>query len=184
MPPLSLLPSSSLHTLQPLFFLWHFFSLSLSLFLLKDNYFKWMWGLDHKEDRVQKNWSFQTLVLEKTLESPLDSKKIKPANPKGNQSWIFTGRTDAEAETPICWPPDAKGWLTRKDSDARKNWGQEVKGATEDEMVGWYHWLNGHKFDQTSVNSDGQRSLVCCMQFMASQRVGHDLVTEQWQQML
>ena len=134
MPPLSLLPSSSLHTLQPLFFLWHFFSLSLSLFLLKDNYFKWMWGLDHKEDRVQKNWSFQTLVLEKTLESPLDSKKIKPANPKGNQSWIFTGRTDAEAETPICWPPDVQSLLIRKYPDAGKDWRQKEKGQ---QMMRW-----------------------------------------------
>ena len=91
-----------------------------------------------------KNWCFWTVVLEKTLESPLDSKEIQPVYPKGNQSWIFIGRTDAEAETPSLWRPDAKNWLTWKDSDAGKDWRQEEKGMTEDEMVGWYHWLDGH----------------------------------------
>jgi len=96
----------------------------------------------------QKNWFFQTVVLEKTLESPLDCKEIQPVHPKGNQSWIFIGRTDAEAEAPILWPPDAKNWLIRKDPDARKDQRQEEKGITEDEMVGWHHQLNGHEFEQ------------------------------------
>ena len=96
---------------------------------------------------IKKNWCLQTVVLEETLESPLDSKEIKPVNPKGNQPWIFIGRTDAEAEVPILWPPDAKSWLTRKDSNAGKDWGQEEKGATGDEIVVWHHWLNGHEFE-------------------------------------
>ena len=100
--------------------------------------------------------------LKKILESPLDSKEVKPVHPKGNQSWIFTGRTDAEAETPILWPPDAKNWLTRRDPDAGKDWGQEEKGTTEDEMVGWHHQLNGHEFEQAPGVGDGQGSLVCC----------------------
>ena len=103
----------------------------------------WMWELDHKESWALKNWYFWIVVLEKTLESPLDCKEIKPVNSKGNQSWIFIGRTDAEAEAPIIWPPDSKNWLIGKDSDARKDWGQEEKRATEDEMVGWHHLLNG-----------------------------------------
>ena len=107
----------------------------------------WMWELDHKESWVLKNWCFWTVVLEKTLKSPLDCKEIKPVYPKGNQSWIFTGRTDAEAETPIFWPPDVKNWLIRKDPDAGKDWRQEEKGTTEDEMVGWHHRLNGHEFE-------------------------------------
>ena len=106
----------------------------------------WMWELDHKESWVLKNWRFWTVVLEKTLESPLDSKKIKPVHPKGNQSWIFTGRIDAKAETPILWPPAVKNWLIWKDPDAGKDWRWE-KGITEDEMVGWYHWLNGYEFE-------------------------------------
>ena len=109
----------------------------------------WMWELDHKESWVPKNWCFWTVVLEKTLESPLDCKEIKPVNTKGNQSWIFTGRTDVEAETPILWPPDSKNWFTGKDPDAEKDWGQEEKGTTEDEMVGWHHCLNGHELKQT-----------------------------------
>ena len=106
----------------------------------------WMWDLDHKESWVLKNWCFWTVVLEKTLESPLDCTEIKPVNPKGNQSWIFIGRTDAEAEVPILWPPD-KSWFTRKDPDTGKDWRQEEKGTTEDEMVGWHHWLDGHEFE-------------------------------------
>ena len=94
--------------------------------------------------------------------SPLDSKEIQPVNPRGNQSWIFTGWTDAEAETPILWPPDAKHWLIWKDPDAGKDWGQEEKGMTEDEMVGWYHWVDGHEFEQAPWVGDGQGSLVCC----------------------
>ena len=106
-----------------------------------------MWDLDSKKGWVLKNWRFLTVVLEKTLESPLDSKEIKPVNPKGNQPWIFIKRTDAEA--PILWPPDAKSWFIRKDPDAGKDWGQEQKGTTEDEMVGWHHRLDGHEFEQT-----------------------------------
>ena len=105
----------------------------------------WMWKLDHKEDWVPKNWYFQTVVLEKILESPLDCKEIKP---KGNQPWIFIGRTDAEAEASLLWPPDVKSWLIGKDPDAGKDWRQE-KRVAEDEMVGWHHRLNGHEFQQT-----------------------------------
>ena len=101
-------------------------------------------------------------MLEKTLESPLDCKEIKPVNPEGNQSWIFIGRTDAEAETPILWPPDAKSWLIWKDSDARKDRRQKEKGTTEDEMVGWLHWLDGHEFEQAPAIGEGQGSLGCC----------------------
>ena len=119
----------------------------------------WMWELDSKDSWAQKNWCFWTVVLEKTLESPLDCTEIKPVNPKGNQSWIFIGRTDDE--TPILWPPDAKNWLTGKDTDAGKDWRQE-KGTTEDEMVRWHHWLDGHEFEQVSGVGDGQRSLACC----------------------
>ena len=108
-----------------------------------------------------KNWCFWTVVLEKTLEKPLDYKEIKPVHPKGNQSWIFIGKTDAEAETPIFWPPDAKNWLTGKDPDAGKDWRREEKRMTEDEMVGWHHWLNGHEFQQAPGVGDGQ-GLVCC----------------------
>ena len=106
-----------------------------------------MWELDYKESWVLKNWYFWTVLLEKTLESPLDYKEIKPVNPKGNQSWIFIGRTDAEAETPIIWPPDAKNRLIGKDPDAGKDWREEVKGTTEDEMVGWHHRLDGREFE-------------------------------------
>ena len=107
----------------------------------------WMWELDYKESWVQKNWCFWTVVLEKTLEVPLDCKEIKPVHPKGNQSWIFTGRTDVEAETPIFWPPDAKSQLFRKDPDAGIDWRQEEKGKIENEMVGWHHRLDGHEFE-------------------------------------
>ena len=106
-----------------------------------------MWELDYKETRAPKNWCFWTVVLEKTLESPLDSKEIQPVHPKGNQSWVFIGRTDAETEAPILWPSDANSWLIWKDPDAGKDWRQEEKGMTEDEMVGWYHQLNGHEFE-------------------------------------
>ena len=106
----------------------------------------WMWELDYKESWAPKNWCFWTVVLEKTLESPLDCKGIEPVHPKGDQSWVFIGRTDVEAEAPILGPPDAKSWLIWKDPDAGKDWGQEEKGMTEDEMVGWYHQLNGQKF--------------------------------------
>ena len=107
----------------------------------------WMWELDYKENWVLKNWCFWTVGLEKTLESPLDCKEIQPVHPKGNQSCMFIGRTDAEAETPILWPPDAKNWLIWKDLDVGKDWRWEEKGTTEDKMVGWHHWLNGHEFE-------------------------------------
>ena len=121
-----------------------------------------MWELDYKESWVLKNWCFWTVVLEKTLEIPLDCKEIKPVNPKGDQSWIFTVRTDAEAQTAILWPLDAKSWLIEKDPDAGKDWRQEGKGTTEDEIVGWHHRLNGHEFEQALGAGDGQGSLVCC----------------------
>ena len=119
----------------------------------------WMWELDCEESWVLKNWCFWTVVLEKTLESPLDCKEIQLVHRKGNQSWISIGRTDAE--TPILWPPDVKNWLIWKDSDAGKDWRQEETGMTEDEMVGWHHWLNGHEFEQAPGLGDGQGSLVC-----------------------
>ena len=108
------------------------------------------------------NWYFWTAVLEKTLESPLNCKEIQPVHPKGNQSWIFIERTDAEAETPILWSPDVKNQLIGKDPDAGKDWRWEEKGMREDEMVGWHHWLNGHECEQTAGDGEGQRSLVCC----------------------
>ena len=108
----------------------------------------WMWELDYKKSWAPKNWCFWTVVLEKTLESPLESQEIQPVNPKGNQPWIFFGRTDAEAEIPILWPPDVMNGLTRKDPDSGKDWRWEQKGLTEDEMVGWHHWLDGHEFEQ------------------------------------
>ena len=107
----------------------------------------WMWELDHTESWVPKNWCFWTVVLEKTLESPLDCKEIQPVHPNRDQSWIFIGSTDVEAETPILWPPDVKSWLIWKDPDAGKNWRQEEKGTTQDKMVGWHNWLNGHEFE-------------------------------------
>ena len=125
----------------------------------------WMWELDYKESWVSKNCCFWTMVLEKTLESPLDSKEIQPVHPKGNSPKgnlfpIFIGRTDAEAEAPVLWPPDVKSWLIGKDSDAGKDWGQEEKGVIEDEMVGWHHWLNGHESEQTLRDSERQGSLA------------------------
>ena len=121
-----------------------------------------MWELYHKEGWVPKNWCFQIVVLEKTLESPLDSKEIKSVNPKRNQPWIFIGRTDAEAEAPILWPPDVKSWLIGKEPDAGKDWRQKEKRAAEDEMVAWHHWLNGHEFKQTLKYNGKQRSLAWC----------------------
>ena len=115
-----------------------------------------------KKSWALKNWCFWTVVLEKTLESSLDCKEIQPVHPKGDQSWVFVGRTDVEAETPILWPPDMKSWLTGNDSDAGKDWEQEEKGTTEDEMVGWHHRLDGHGFGWTPGVSDGQGGLACC----------------------
>ena len=135
--------------------------------------------LDHKEGWVLKNLCFRYVVLEKTLESPLDCKEIKPANPKGNQPWIFTGRIDPEAEAPILWPPDAKSQLTGNDADAGKDWGQQEKRATENEMVGWHHQLNWHAFARTPGDSEGQRSLVHWHPW--GRRVRHGLLTGQQQ---
>ena len=121
----------------------------------------WMWELDYRESWAPGNWCFWNVVLERTVESLLDCKEIQPVHPKGNQSWISIGRTDAEAEAPILWPPDAKNWLG-KDPDAGKDWGQEEKGMTEDEMVGWHHWLDRHEFEQVPGVGDGQGGLACC----------------------
>ena len=118
--------------------------------------------LDCEESWTPKNWCFWTVVLEKTLESPLDCKEIQPVHSKGHQSWVFIGRTDAEAETPILWPPHVKGWLIGKESDAGRDWGQEEKGTTEDEMAGWHHQLDGHEFEWTPGIGDGQGGLTCC----------------------
>ena len=117
-----------------------------------------MWELDYKGSWAPKNWCFWTVVLEKTLESPLDCKEIQPVYPKGNQSLIFIGRTVAEAETPTLWPPDVKNWLIGKDPDAGQDWRQEEMGTTEDDMVGWHHWLNAHEFKQTPGDSEGQEA--------------------------
>ena len=118
----------------------------------------WMWELDYNESWVPKNWCCWTVVLEKTLESPFVCKENKRVNPKGNQSWIFIGKTDAESETPIRWPPDVKNWLIGKDPDSGKDWRQEEKVMTEDEMVGWHHQLLGHEFEQAPGVGDGQGS--------------------------
>ena len=135
-----------------------------------------MWELAHKESWAPKNWwCFWTVVLEETLESPLVCKEVQPVHPKGNKPWILIARTDAEAS--ILWPPDAKSQLIVKAPDARKDWGQEDKGMTEDEVVGWRHWLNGCESEQTLGHSEGQGNLACCSPWGC--RVRHDLVTEQ-----
>ena len=121
-----------------------------------------MWELDCEESWVPKNWCFWTVVLEKTLESPWDCKEIQPVHSKGDQPWLFFGRNDAKAETPVLWPPHAKSWLTGKDTDAGRDWGQEEKGMTEDEMAGWHHQLDGHEFEWTPGVGDGQGGLACC----------------------
>ena len=136
----------------------------------------WMWELNYKESWVPKNWCFWTVVLEKTLKSPLDCKEIQPVNPKGNQSWTLIGRTDAAPETPILWPPDVKNWLIGKNSDAEKGWRQAGKGTTEDERVGWHHQLNGHEFEQALGVGDGQGGLACCSAWGC--KVIHDWATE------
>ena len=123
----------------------------------------WMWELDSKESWVLKNWCFWTVALEKTLKSPLDCKIIKPFNHKGNQSWKFIGRSDAEVEIPKLQPNDVKRWLIGKDPIAGKDWRQEEKGTTEDEMVGWHHWLNRHEFEEAPGVGHGQESLACCI---------------------
>ena len=121
-----------------------------------------MWELDRKESWALKNWCFWTVVLERSFESPLDCKEIQPVHPKGNQSWIFIGRTDAEAETLILWTPDVKSLLIEKDPDDGKDWKWEEKGMTEDEMVRWHHWLNGYEFEQALVVGEGQGRLAYC----------------------
>ena len=121
-----------------------------------------MWKLDCEESWAPKNWCFWTVVLEKTLESPLDCKEIQPVHSEGDQPWVFFGRTDAKAETPILWPPQVKSWLIGKDRDAGRDWGQEEKLMTEHEMAGWHHQLDGHEFGWTPGVGDGQGGLVCC----------------------
>ena len=135
----------------------------------------WMWELDCEESRVPKNWCFWTVVLEKTVGSPLDCKEIQPVHSEGDQSWVFFGRNDAKAETPVLWPPHAKSWLIGKDSDAGRNWGQEEKKMTEDEMAGWHHQLEGHGFGWTLGVGDGQGGLLllllsrfCCVWLCAT----------------
>ena len=120
------------------------------------------WVLDYEDSWALKNWWFWTVVLDKTPESPLDCKEVQPVHPKGDQSWVFIGRTDAEAETPVLWPPHAKSWLIGKDPDGGRDWGQEEKGTTEDEMAGWHHQLDGHEFGWTLGFGDGQGGLACC----------------------
>ena len=136
----------------------------------------WMWELDCEEGWVPKNWCFWTVVLEKTLESPLDCQEIQSVHSEGDQPWDFFGRNDAKAETPGLWPPHAKSWLIGEDCDAGRDWGQEEKGTPEDEMAGWHHWVDRHE-------SEELRKLVMnrepgMLQFMGSQRVGHDWATE------
>ena len=126
----------------------------------------WMWELDYKESWAWKNWCLWIVVLEKTLEGPLDCKEIQPVHPKENQSWIFIGGTDVEAETPILWPPDMKNWLTGKDPDAGKDWRREEKGMTEDEMTGWHHWLDGHEFEQAPRVVDDREAWCAAIQWV------------------
>jgi len=139
----------------------------------------WMWELDYKESWVPKKRCFWTVVFEKMLESPLACKEIQSVHPKGDHSWMFFGRTDFEAETPILWPPHAKSWLIGKYPDAGKDWGQEEKGTTEDEIVGWHHRLDGHGFGQTQGVVDRQGGLACCGSW------GHkELDTTEWLNLL
>ena len=133
------------------------------LFSSFQNYHVWMWELDYKESWAPKNWCFWAVMLEKTLESPLDCKETQLVHPKGNQSWIFIGRTDVEAETPIIWPLEVKNWLIGKDPDAGKDPRREEKGTTENEMVGWHHQLNGREVEWASGVGDGQGNMVCCI---------------------
>ena len=137
----------------------------------------WMWELDHEEGwgPGPKNWCFWTVVLEKTLQSPLDCKEIQPVHPKGNQLWIFTGRTDAEA--PILWPPDVKSQLIVKDPDAEKHWGQEGKRAIKDEMIGWHHQHDGLEFEQIPGDSERQVSLACCSSWVTKNQTLREWTT-------
>ena len=136
----------------------------------------WMWELGHKESWAPKNGRFWTVMLEKTLEDPLGCIEIQPINPKGNQSWIFIGRTDVEAETPILWPPDVKNWLIWKDPYVGKDWRQEEKGMTEDEIVGWHHWLDGHDFEQAPAVDDEQETWPAVIHGVT--KVRHNWATE------
>ena len=122
----------------------------------------WMWEFDCEEGWAPKNWCFWIVVLEKTLESPLDCKEIQPVHSEGDQPWVFFGKNDVKGETPVLWPPHVKSWVIRKDSDAGRDWGQEEKGTTEDEMAGWHHQLDGHEFEWTPGIGDGQGGLACC----------------------
>ena len=140
----------------------------------------WMWELDHIEGWAPKNWWFWSLVLEKTLESPLDCKEIQPVSPKGSQSWIFIGRTDEEAEAPILWPPDGNSRLIGKDPNAGKDWRQGEKGMTEDEMVGWHQWLNGCELEQAPGVGDGQGSLACCSPWSGKEWSDRRTTTTNW----
>ena len=145
-----------------LFLLWAPFGLSVSFVHNLPQLHMQLFSVPCEESWVLKNWCFWTVVLEQTLESPLDWKEIQPVHSKGNQSWVFFGRTDAKAETPVLWPPHVKSWLIGKDPDAGRDWGQEEKGTTEDEMAGWHHRLDGRKFESTLWVGDGQGGLECC----------------------
>ena len=157
-------PGSPSHPIlcSPVWSVFCLFYLCLSHGLLFLTLWNWKYLYNLKSVLIRKNWCFWTMVLEKTLESPLSCKEIQPVHPKGNQSWVFIGRTDVEAETPVLWPPHVKSWLIWKDPDAGKDWGQEEKGTTEDEMAGWHHWLDGHEFEWTPGVGDGQGVLACC----------------------
>ena len=136
----------------------------------------WMWELDCEEGWAPKNWCFWSVVLEKTLESPLDCKETQPVHSERDQPWDFFGRTDAKPETPVLWPPHAKSWLIGKDSDAGRDWGQEEKGMTEDEMAGWHHWLDGHEYERTPGVGDRQGGLASCESW--GHKESHDWATE------
>ena len=158
---------------------WHLF-LQCYLYYVLSSSHVWMWELDHKAGWVLKNWCFWIVVLEKTLESPLDCKEIKPVNPRGNQHYGRIGRIDAEAETPILWTPDVKSWFIGKEPDAVKDWRLKEKREAEDEVVGWHLRLNGYEFEQTLEHRERWGSLACCSPWGC--RVGHDLASEQQQQ--
>ena len=146
----------------------------------------WMWELDHKASWMLNNWCFWTVMLEKPLDNPLDFKEVQSVNPKGNQSWISIGRTDAEAEAPILWLHDGKNWLIGKDPEAEKDWRQEEKGTTENQMTGWFHRLNGYELEQAPGDGEGQESLACCSPWgckesdMAEQLNGTDWLKEHY----